>query len=170
MDFPSVVPARPVISTVNEWSAIGFLQRVAQASAAWASANRAVYMPFTLSTSYLVQRLWWANGSAVAGNVDCGIYTSDGVRLVSTGSTAQAGTSVVQSVSITPLLLTPGRYYMGLAASSTSATFLSDTVFLVPGLVGLAQEASALPLPAQATFAATTGRLYVCGITSRTVI
>lgn len=160
MDFPGASPSRPVISSVSPES-LGMNFRlgggaVTPASSTWPVANLAVFIPFALRTPYLVKRLWWANGATANGNVDCGIYSAGGTLLTSTGSTAQSGTAVVQSVALgTPLLLSPGAYYMALASSSTTATFIQATNGSIQSeqMCGLAQQASALPLPATATFA-----------------
>lgn len=178
MDYPYAAINLPTISTASPES-VGYdlfpWQQVSSwPSTAWTLANRAIFVPFTLNAPFLVQKLWWANGASVAGNMDCGIYSNDGTKLVSTGSTAQSGTSVVQSVSLgTPLLLMPGvPMYFALAASSTSATVVqnaSTTPFFK--LMAVAQQASALPLPASATFATVAANsIPLCGITSRTLI
>lgn len=146
----------------------------APGSAVWPAANRAIFVPFALAGQYPVVKVWWANGAAVAGNVDCGVYSVDGTLLLSAGSTAQAGTSIVQSVTLgTPVLLEAGSYYMALAASSASAQFLRQPNATIAGmqLCGMAQQASALPLPATFTLA-TVASQYVpfFGIASALVI
>src|SRR5689334_23396390 len=76
-------------------------------SAVWPTANLAIYCPFRIGTSRLARKLYWVNGAAVSGNVDCGIYDVAGRKLVSAGSTAQTGTTAVQSVDITDTMLGP---------------------------------------------------------------
>jgi len=90
-----------------------------------------------------------------SGNVDCGIYTADGTRLVSAGSTAQSGTQTLQVVALgTPLLLEPNTYYIARAQSSTVGTADGLPMLLYgPPMAGAAQMASAFPLPATFTFA-----------------
>lgn len=126
-------------------------------SATYPAGNLAIYVPFRLWSPYLVRLLWWANGAAVAGNTDCGIYTGGGTLLTSAGSTAQAGTTTLQTVTLgTPLLLTPGSYYMAMNASSASAQYLRAAQAAAPyAAIGYAQQAvGAIALPATATFAA----------------
>lgn len=143
------------------------------ASAVWPSANLAIFYPRVLPVPFLLSRFWWVNGSAVAGNIDCGVFTPGGARIASTGSTAQSGTSAIQSVNLgTPILLPPGSYLFGLAASSASAQFIRRAP--VVGLLvtyGFAQQSSALPLPDPATFTSITNSyLPYFGITNRSII
>lgn len=174
MDFPGQGAHLPVISVLSA-EALGSGYRlqggVAPVSNGWVSANRAIYVPFSLSAPYQVSRVWWANGATATGNVDCGIYTIGGTRLASTGSTAQAGTSVVQSVALSQLLL-PGAYYMALVLSSTSGTILRAALAVVGcQSLGVAQQATALPLPATATFATVASAFMpLFGIASASVI
>src|SRR5574343_386960 len=71
------------------------VQASALASATWSSANRALYSPFRLGCTINVTDMFVANGSTASGNLDLGIYDERGTRLVSSGSTAQSGTSVI---------------------------------------------------------------------------
>lgn len=87
------------------------------ASAAWPSANLAILVPFRLPAPLLVQRLFLLNGATASGNVDIGIYDVAGTRLLSTGSTAQSGTSAVQSVDVTDTPLAAGVFYLALATA-----------------------------------------------------
>ena len=126
------------------------------ASAVWPVANTAYFIPFRLSEPVTVTLLWWLNGTAVAGNVDCGLYDAAGTRIVSAGSTAQAGTSAIQSVNITDTLIGPGTFFMALALDdATTATIRrfapGNASFLKA--CGCAEQATAFALPATATFA-----------------
>lgn len=158
MDWPTFAPQKPVVSIISGESVglpTSVLGGATPASAVWPSANLAIFVPFALRVPYLVKTLWWANGAAVAGNVDCGIYTDGGALLTSAGSTAQAGTNVIQSVALaTPVLLEPMSGYIALSASSTSAAFFRYATNARQGpLMGFAQQASAVPLPASFTLA-----------------
>jgi hypothetical protein len=126
------------------------------ASAAWPSANRAIFVPFEVPVARRVYGLWCNNGGTANGNVDIGIYDLDGNRLVSTGSTAQTGTSVIQLISVT-LNLSPGTYMIALALSSATGT---TTRFSVPSVQamqahGVRTVDTAFPLPSTVTFVAT---------------
>lgn len=87
-------------------------------------ANTIVYLyPFRVSIPYPITYFWWVNGATVNGNVDMGVYSEDGqTLLVSAGSTAQSGASAVQTKAVS-FTLSPGRYYLGFATSSATATF-----------------------------------------------
>jgi hypothetical protein len=149
----------PMLSVlVTPWSAgslgaeLAALSLAAPVSTAWATANLARVVPFVVPKPALVRKMFWANGATVAGNVDVGIYDESGSRVVSMGSVAQAGVSVLQEVDIADVTLGVGRYYMALAASSAAATFLASAppLQLCKGM-GCAQQAAAFPLPASAT-------------------
>lgn len=176
MDYPFARYHKPTIGSLS-LEAAGMSLKASAAgnllSGAYPTANLAIYVPFALAAPYLVQKFWWCNGSAVAGNVDCGIYTGDGTLLANAGSTAQAGTSTLQSVAIgTPFLLLPGSYYMALSCSSVSAAFLrAQPVAALCKQMGLAQQATAVPLPATFTLAtAANAYLPLFGIASASVI
>lgn len=142
-------------------------------SAVWPSANRAIFVPFTVDEDYTVVKMGLANGAAVSGNVDLGIYDSSFTRLVSTGSTAQSGTTQMQSFDVTDTDLSPGWYYMALAVSNTTAQVfcLNPSAFeAFMGGVGCFQQAAALPLPSTATPAAVSSNyLPWFGMTARTL-
>ena len=170
-DFPSTWVNPPVIGTISREAVPGVNSGLA--SAAWPTANKAIYVPFTLRAPFLVRRLWWANGATVSGNVDCGVYSQDQVRLFSTGATAQAGASAVQSVALgTAVLLAPGQYFMGLSLSGTATIQMPNPAAIgILILLGVAEQASAHPLPATATMARIgSNKIPACGITSQTVI
>lgn len=123
-------------------------------SATFPAANRAILVPFNVYETIRVVRMAVANGAATAGNLDLGIYTADFTRLTSSGSTAQSGTSALQTVTV-EASLTPGLYYMAIAMSSASAQVLR----LAPLAAfcqswGMRQMASAFPLPTTITPAA----------------
>lgn len=179
-DFPQVGVA-PLF--VNTWMRFGALEELTRAwgggslaSLTWPVADTAFYVPISLPWPFNVRRMFWINGSDVTTvNMDIGIYTAGGVRLYSSGSTAQSGASTAQYVTLgTDILLTPGTYYLALACSSTTAnrggTGITSTYTTVNmRLCGVLQQATALPLPATMTGAAVAN---VCmpfiGITSTT--
>ena len=138
---------------------------------AWQAANRAVLQPFEITTAYLVEGFGWANAGTVSGNVDAGIYTLDGVRLMSTGSVAQTGTGTTQIAAITPTLLMPGTYYLALAMDNTTGIIASQTWNQSDAhMVGVCNVASAFPLPSTLTptFAAA-ARTPSCAIFGRSM-
>lgn len=166
--FPIAAP--PALSVVSSLSAVARSNPSLTGtggSAVWPLANLAIFMPFELETPFLVSKLWWANGATVAGNVDCGVYTRDGTKLVSTGSTAQATSNAVQSVAVTSILLLPDSYYFALSASNVGGAFYQPTTSVSAQLasMGIAEQAAAVPLPATFTLATTTRtRFPICGM------
>lgn len=172
---------RPSI-IISPWSleALGFqlaalTQQAGGASGTWPTANLAYYVPFDLTMTRIVQKMFVANGATSSGNFDLGIYTDSGTRLVSTGATAQGTISVLQEVStnVSGYGLPPGRYRMAMAVDNTTATFhrspSSGTQFSGPA--GLAQQTTAYVLPSTATFAAPAASyLPLFGISFRTLV
>lgn len=152
---------KPTLGTFSR-EAIGgpmYLGVSSAGSTTWAGpgANGAVFVPFALDGDFLVSTVWWANGAAVAGDVDAGVYSIAGARLASCGSVAQAVTDVVQSAAVTtPVTLPAGMYYLALAASSASARFYMQALavgFEATKSLGICSMASAFPLPSTATLA-----------------
>lgn len=145
----------------------------AAASATWPTANLAIFIPFTLSAPYTVTQMFLWNGATATGNFDLGIYDHVGTKLVSAGSTAQSGTSVIQVVNVTDTQLGPGLFYMALAMDGTSGTVArtapARTAFCK--ILGMAQMASAFPLPTTATYA-TVANSFIpfFGFTDRSVM
>lgn len=89
-------------------------------------ANLILYAPVYLPYRIRIKNLWWFNGSAVAGNVNAGLYTQSGYKIVDTGSTAQTGINAKQSVALgSNIELVPGGYYFAFSASSVSARFVA---------------------------------------------
>lgn len=161
MDFPAGAALPLTIWTCDARHGVGAGNRAIAAgsaqlaSTAWGTANLAQYVPVVVPYVYPVKSLFWFNFATVAGNVDCGLYTDDLTRIVSSGSVAQAGASGIQAVSV-DAVLDPDVYYLALVSSSTTATFAASAAATASRLryMGLLQQATALPLPATATPAA----------------
>jgi hypothetical protein len=142
-------------------------------SGTFPAANRAIFYPFSVFKLIQVQNFFCINGSAVSGNFDIGVYDSAGTKIMSTGSTAQAGTTAIQAVSIAATNLPPGQYYMALAADNTTAAFYRMAVGATryDQFYGLAQMATAFPLPATATFATiASDYIPLFGLSTRSVV
>lgn len=142
------------------------------ASAVYPAANRALYIPFRISTPFLVKTLFCLNGAAVSGNIDVGIFGQAGARLVSAGSTPQAGTNAIQIFDVTDTLLGPGRFYLAVAMDNGTGTlFRSAPTTVFPAGQGAAQQATAFALPATATLATySSGYIPVIGACSGVVV
>jgi hypothetical protein len=171
-----IAPPPPLISVLSAISIATELSAASSAFAAagWPGANRALYIPVYLDQPITVAKLWTANGGTASGNVDIGIFDASLARLVSSGSTAQAGTNVLQAFDIADTYLAgPALYYVGLSASAIAATFWRTDTGTIPKskLWGVAQEAAAFPLPATATLAAlASGFIPLCGMATRTLV
>lgn len=118
-------------------------------------ANDAEFVPFEIDSPVTIAQLSIIV-AVQSGNVDIGIYTLAGTRLVSSGSTA-CGAAGIQTFNITDTVLARGRYYLGFAVNNAVATFLTFTPrggANVNGMqmVGARRQATAFPLPATATF------------------
>jgi hypothetical protein len=142
------------------WGPAGFeiVAASAPSSTTFEAAAAAAYFPILVQTTCMVRRLWWANGATVdAGyNIDVGIYADSaaqpGVLLLGTGNTAQGTALQVQFAEVTDTTLTPGRYWLAIACSSASATFMVSTLPVgATNAVTRFEQSSASPLPASAT-------------------
>jgi len=144
------------------------------ATANWPAANQAVWYPMSVNRPFLAKWLWWLNGTVVGTvHVDVGIYLPNGSRLVSTGSTVQAGSTAIQGADVTDTLLMPGIYYMGFAMdANTSGMLRYNMVLSTARGMGFKQQAAAFVLPNPATFAAPSGTHFmpVFGASDRTVV
>lgn len=173
-DFPGRRHHLPTITWQSRES-LGTIQRATAASAAWPNANRALYVPFFIHSPFLVRRLFWLDGAVLSGNVDIGLYTEQGRRLVSSGSTAQSGGTIntIRALTLgTPLVLTPAIYYMAMACDNVTSQFMRSQVgAVVHQIGGMAQQTAAFPLPATFTLArVAANNAPIFGLTSQTVI
>lgn len=174
MDWPAVLPFIHHYTVVGPQSACSFGSSYANvpASGTWSSANRALYYPFRVGVPITAKLLWCANGTVAGNNIDIGIFTQDGVKLVSSGSTAQSGTSTIQTFDITDTQLPPGLYYMGMAMDGTTGTvFAKSGALAFPRTLGVYQQATAFPLPDPISFAtATSTSIPGFGFATRTFV
>lgn len=100
------------------------------ASTAWTTTNMGVYVPFTVNRKATVKKLYHFNGAVASGNLDVGIYGADAdglpaARKVSSGPTAQSGTSAWQEFDVTDTDLAPGLYYLAAVMDGTTGTAVS---------------------------------------------
>lgn len=70
------------------------------------------------------------NGSAVAGNMQLGLFNSAGVLVAQTASTAQSGTAAYQDVAFTTAYAAkgPGMFFIAAQFNNTSARFRTHAV------------------------------------------
>jgi hypothetical protein len=144
-------------------------------SLAWPVANKAYFFPFILSKQITAVMMFTLNGATIGNNVDVGVYSADGTRLVSSGSTAQSGSAnTIQTYNITDTTMGPGLFYLAMAMDGTTGTVFRQGMSTLQQatMLGCLQQLTAFALPAVATFATiTTGsQVPVFGLSTRTVI
>lgn len=135
----------------------------APSSSIFPAINDAVLVPFETTQTHLIKRLFVINGATASGNIDVGIYSDSGARIVSSGSTVQAGTNAPQFFDNTDFLLAPGRYYWAVAMDTIGGTVfrISATAARLQAL-GMARMGTAFSLPATVTFSAATALFLPC--------
>lgn len=128
----------------------------APTSAAFPTANKIFYSPIRTPCPLVIAQLYAHNGAAVSGNIEVGLYSADGRRLVTSGSVAQAGTSIAQTFDIADTLIGEDVFYLAVSLDNTTGT-----LFRTAYAVGLCQAAGMLTettvsfgLPAIATWSA----------------
>lgn len=138
----------------------------APASAAWPAANDAIFVPFLITQPILVKRLFVMNGNTATGNIDMGVYTDDGSRIVSSGSLLQSGTNVPQYFNVTDFVLTPGNYYFAEAMSNVTGTSGRINISVSRSRTfGILKATGSFALPPTVTFTTvTSGLIPMVGI------
>lgn len=163
-----LAPGHPQTGMGIHWQQIS---TSGSASAVYPSSNLLIAYPFMLDAPAIARQLYWYNGAAVSGNVDIALLATNGDRLVSSGSTAQSGTSVLQVVNVTDTALAPDTlYYVALACDNTTATFFRWTAANanIWRTVGVVEAASSFTIPATNTLAVmATNYLPVMGVDFR---
>lgn len=183
MNFPET--PYPALVTIHPWSidSIGvilpglcdYISAVTRSTTVWFSANMALFVPFHVYRVTKVVKMFVCHGSVVSGNVDVGIYDPKGKRIVSSGSTAQSGTTAAVEYDITDTVLPPGLYYMALAIDNITARVISSTNVLAAvelPMAGVYEVASSFPLPASVTYAtpSLTSRMPLFGVHTLTLL
>ena len=98
-------------------------------STAVPAANRALYCPLQVPVRFTVARFFSSNGSGVNGTFDIGLFSQSGIKLISTGSTSQAGTTQAQYVDVTDQSFPPGFYYLGFVGSTVTTARYNAITF-----------------------------------------
>lgn len=131
----------------------------AQANSATNTAN---FISVYVSDPIIVYGIEFVQGAGSGGNVDVGIYSSNsanngpGLRLASSGSTANPGQSATHTINFTAQVdLLPGVYWLAMAWDNTTPTV---TRYGTDSYIGIANQTSAFPLPATAAATLGTGR------------
>lgn len=124
-------------------------------TAAVVTQNQAELNRVELSAPVFIDTIRVFNGATVAGTHDVGVYRFDGtnyVRLASSGSVAQAGTSAIQSTPLTAGVWVQDGDYLAFASDSATSTY-RQILQLAAALTGtpvnvMLLKASSFPLPA----------------------
>lgn len=138
------------------------------------TANQLVFWPFFLPENFVIKKAFVYNGAAVSGDIDVGVYTPGGTRICSVGSTAQAGTNQIQTMTL-DAKLGAGQYFLAFG-SNTATTVFGTTASGTAGQTNTSgsygiSSAWSSGLPASVTFAGgNTVGFYVVGISRRSVI
>lgn len=152
--WPVIGPVVPPV--LSPWfnRQLGPLGTTVNASTTF-TANSVRYYPVIVPQDCVVTKLWLQNGAAVSGNVDVGIYDEEGNRLVSAGSTAQAGTNAVQVFDVTDTRIPAGLCYFAFVIDNTTGAIWHTGNNFLGAFVGHSGylQAATFPLPAVATFA-----------------
>lgn len=171
-------PMLPIISTFGQQ--MGGIMLAATATPAPNSTSNpftqfGFAVPLYLRHPYIVDKVWWYNGSAANGNVEFAIYDGDMSQIVTTGSIAVSGASALQASDITDLTLDAGAYYLAINYDGATATyFMSNTVSDRVGQFALVSYylANTTPLPADLTgqFSGSTRQYPSFGISCRALV
>jgi hypothetical protein len=158
-DWPALAVGGSLVSvsTLGPEGLLGYgmlIRHVNAAANIWTTANTAVYMPFTIQSPMLAQKMA-VDVSVQSGNLDLGIYSEKGARLVSMGSTAVA-VAGLQVADIADTWLPAGTYFAAMNCDNITASFFGlSTLVTLARSGGLLQQAvGAVALPSPATFAA----------------
>lgn len=169
----------PMVSVLGPWGLTGneTASNTTPASAAYESAQRAVYFPITVPIVCVAKRVWWANGATTTGGatIEVGIY-SDGpykpsTKLIS-GSATQGTANQIQFVDVTDTTLAPGRYWLAILSSSATNTTLFRSAGGLGAIMSTVKflEAGLGSLPTTATPAVSTGTsVWVFGFSTTTI-
>jgi hypothetical protein len=146
-------------------------------SNAYPVADLALFVPFYVCERSIITKIYWANGAAVAGNVDMRVYTEAGTAITPSVQRAQAVINSIQEVDIADVPIDPGLFFMAIVLSNVGGTLVSGTLFAnqAPATMGMAQQqlGAGAALPDIAVMAQITGN-YIPAlavlISPRTVI
>lgn len=131
------------------------------ASATFPAASRAYYYPITIPQFCVAYRFFWLNGATVGtNNFQVGLYNDNdagtdgpGTSIILGTSTLSAGANICQFDNITDTAVGPGRYWLAIWGSGTTATLFrhAPSATLTRNCSGYLQSSIAGGLPATAT-------------------
>lgn len=134
----------------------GLAMRMALASytsSGWATANKALYVPFDLESPAVALNAQIELLGTTAGHGDVGIYDAVTKKLlVSDGGTAFSVLNGIQVFNFADTELPAGHYYFAFVMDTTSMSFIGQSANAnMLAACGVKEEASAYPLPATCT-------------------
>lgn len=129
----------------------------------------------TLNDSFLVRKVWWANGTiGGSNNADVAVYSEDGATRILFGNGAlMSGSNTVQEIDISDVLVPRGRYWMVYSQSGVTNGVLAVTMAVANVRAAGFAFASGLTVPIGSTWtpsAATSGIVPLFGIAGRTQV
>jgi len=128
---------------------------------AWPLSKLAFFLPLLIIEQSTIKRILFISGPADA-NFDVGIYTEDGVRIVSLGSTAKGTTTQAVVANIADTTLAAGRYFLALALDNNTGQVSRFNPFSGTNtILGVYEMQNAFPLPANAVYAENNTRSYI---------
>jgi hypothetical protein len=140
------------------------------------TANRSVFIPFTLDAPFQVNKAVILCGQTQSGNWDIGVYDETITKIATVGSTLQTGTgSAPDTVQIATLSvkLDRGNYFMAWAVDNVTGKYANWTS---QGRQlrawGASEKLSTFPLPAGTvvTTALTDGYVAAFGLAGQTAV
>ena len=158
-DVVAQIPLRLAVPDIARWPlALRYDGTTDPAGAVWPAANRAIYTPFEVDQAVSVTALFFEIVAAGVGNAEVGLYSAAGAKLgTSSGAISTNAVGIKTYTPGTPIALSRGRYFLGIATDGVLAQFRryagAGAAANVLAIAGLKQQATAYPLPANATFA-----------------
>lgn len=130
-------------------------------------ANTVYLFAFELQTQVTIIKARWRMAATTTGTTNMGIYTQNGAAsaLVSgsdTGAQTNAASADNNFTYATPILLSPGQYFMALAPSNSTDTYLTRGA---AGTQGTSRARLATNALSAGVLPATTGTLLAAGTT-----
>ncbi len=98
----------------------------ANSSSGVLAANNVYLYAFELTANVIITGMRWRMAVTVTGTTDMGIYDASGNLLAHTGVQTNVASTVMTANFASPLVLSPGRYYMALCPSNASDTYFRN--------------------------------------------
>lgn len=143
----------------------------APATDTWPVADRSIYVPFVVESTFVAVKLWFCVGGTASGDYKMAIYRDDFVRLAVTTAATATAANTVEEQDITDTVLQPGRYYLGLTNNGTTGTVIrTEPSVEFQKALGVCAQASSLPDPMVPVVVATNDYIPYMGLASRTLV